>query len=78
MNRLSKSKSPLFNGSSDFLEESKSLYMGDGTEKLKRHKYINHKFFFENVDHSKKSSVKEIFSLKHDQVLVSQCLIRKE
>lgn len=70
-NRIISSKSTLFNMNNVALDtsiENKSLYMGDGTERLRRHKYINHKFFFENVDHTKKN-VEEPLSLKFEQDL---------
>ena len=76
--RIISSKSTLFNMNNVTLDasvENKSLYMGDGTERLRRHKYINHNFFFENVDHNKKN-VMEPLSLKFDQDLLVEAPVK--
>ena len=65
-NRNFLSRSTFFNCVGD-CNESKSLYMGDGTESLRRHKYINHRIFDEG---SNKCGIKQALSLKFDETLV--------
>ena len=64
-NKTYLSRSTFFNCVSE-PSESKSLYMGDGTESLRRHKYINHRFFADSS-----SDTSELELKLADSVLVS-------